>query len=78
MSNAFDAFDAVQAVNTFQFKEMKEIIIKKNLKSKVFKGRYLFLNNKVKNKYNGDLDLLIAPSWKSNFYRLKCMYLEDS
>ena len=49
-SNAFDAFDAVQAVNTFQFKEMKEIIIKKNLKSKVFKGRYLFLNNMVKNK----------------------------
>ena len=71
-SNAFDAFDAVQAVNTFQFKEMKEIIIKRNLKSKVFKGRYLFLNNKVKNKYNGDLDLLIAPSWKSNFYRLNC------
>ena len=39
--NSFDHFDAVQVTNEYQYKEMKEIIIKNNLKTKVFKSRYL-------------------------------------
>ena len=74
-SNAFDLFDAVQAVNTYQFEEMKEIKIKRNLKTKVFKGKYLFLSRYTSKNYKSntyEADLLIAPSWNSNFYQLNC------
>ena len=71
-SDAFDAFDAVQTIHTYQFNEMQEIITKKNLKSRAFKGRYLFLDKILKSKNNSNLDLLIAPSWNSNFYKLNC------
>ena len=73
-SQAFDAFDAVQAINIYQFNEMKEIILKKNLKSRVFKGKYLFLSDqkKINENFNYHFDLLIAPTWNSNFYKLNC------
>jgi len=76
-SKAFDAFDAVQAISIYQFKEMKEIILKKKIKNKVFKGRYLFLHNKEKDRkvFNYRFDLLIAPSWSSNFYKLNCYFI---
>ena len=73
-SNAFDAFDAVQAISTYQFKEMKEIISKNKLSTRVFKSKYLFINKQIeKNKTkNPDTDVLIAPSWNSSFYKLGC------
>ena len=73
-SNAFDAFDAVQAISTYQFKEMKEIISKNKLRTRVFKSKYLFINKQIeKNKtQNPDADVLIAPSWNTSFYKLGC------
>ena len=73
-SKAFDAFDAVQAISSYQLKEMKEIISKKKLRTKVFKSKYLFIKKQIeKNKtQNPDADVLIAPSWNSNFYKLGC------
>jgi len=72
--NAFDHFDAVQATSVYQYKEMKEIIKKRNLKTKVFKSEYLFVKKqitKIKSS-NFETDLLIAPSWNSNFYITNC------
>ena len=72
--NAFDHFDAVQATSVYQYKEMKEIIKKSNLKTKVFKSEYLFVKKqitKIKSS-NFEIDLLIAPSWNSNFYITNC------
>ena len=72
---AFDLFDAVQAVNIYQFREMKEMIVKKSLKTKVFKGKYLFLSKYYKNNNkitSENIDLLIAPSWNTKFYQLNC------
>ena len=73
-SNAFDAFDAVQAISTYQFKEMKEIISKNKLRTRVFKSKYLFINKQIeKNKtQNPETDVLIAPSWDTSFYKLGC------
>ena len=73
-SSAFDSFDAVQAVNIYQYNDMKEIICKKELKTKVFKSRYLFLKNQSKKNINQlpSTDLIIAPSWNSGFYKLQC------
>ena len=75
--NSFDHFDAVQVTNEYQYKEMKEIIIKNNLKTKVFKSRYLFIKKqeeKILSK-NFQWDLIIAPSWNSSFYKTKCHIL---
>ena len=78
---AFDSFDAVQAINTHQFEEMNEIKKKKKLKTKVFKSKYLFLSG-YPSRNNEDginlVDLLIAPSWNSQFYQLNChLQLKD-
>ena len=40
--NAFDYFDAVQVVNTFQHNDLKKIINNKKLKIKIIKGKYSF------------------------------------
>jgi len=71
-ASAFDAFDAVQTVNTYQYEEMKEIKVKKKLKTKVFKGKYLYLSNYKSEIQNHEIDVLIAPSWNSKFYDLGC------
>lgn len=71
-AKAFDAFDAVQTINTFQYDEMREIKAIKNLNTKVFRGKYLYLSDYKSNKENYKIDLLIAPSWNSKFYDLKC------
>jgi len=72
--NAFDHFDAVQATSVYQYKEMKEIIKKRNLKTKVFKSEYLFVKKQITKIKSGNFetDLLIAPSWNSNFYKTNC------
>ena len=71
-SDAFDAFDAVQTISTYQFKEMKEIVSKNNLKTKIFKSKYLFINKQIERNRSQipDTDVLIAPSWNSSFYKL--------
>lgn len=71
-SNAFDNFDAVQAINTFQYDEMKEIKTIKRLKTKIFKGKYLYLSTHISEIKNYKADVLVAPSWNSKFYDLKC------
>lgn len=69
--SAFLDFDVVQAVNKFQRKEIIEInrIYKKKIK--VFKSKYLFLENKKKNSSKIGFfkkRVLIAPTWHTNFY----------
>ena len=73
-SNAFDHFDAVQTISKYQYNEMKEIVLKNKLKTKIFKSKYQFINKQIKNnkKTLADTDLLIAPSWNSGFYKLNC------
>jgi YidC/Oxa1 family membrane protein insertase len=56
---------------------MNEIIIKRNLKTRAFKSKYLFIKKLIeKNKHqNFEIDVLIAPSWNSSFYKLGCHIL---
>lgn len=71
--NAFDAFDAIQVISEFQYKEIREIMSKKNLKLKIFKSKYLFIEKqKIKINNMQKTDVLIAPSWNTKFYELKC------
>jgi hypothetical protein len=75
--HAFNNFDAVQVTNTYQFEEMREIVKNNNLKTKVFKSKYLFLKKqqeKIK-LGNFETDVLVAPSWNSSFYKTKCHIL---
>ena len=68
---AFLEFDAVQAVNLFQYKEIKQINLLYNKKIKVFKSPYPFLQNKNNAKYKkNNTKVLIAPTWHTNFYKL--------
>lgn len=70
---AFNNFDAVQAVTNYQFEEIKEIKNINDLKLKPFKSSYLFLKYKTKNtKKRFYKKVLIAPSWNTDFYKLKC------
>ena len=71
--NAFNNFDAIQAVTNYQYKEIFELNKINRLKIRAFKSNYLFLKSKIKNfdkkKYK---NVLIAPSWNTNFYKLNC------
>ena len=73
-SHSFDSFDAVQVTNKYQYKEMLEIKKKNNLKTKIFKSRYLFVTEQKKKILSTkfEYDVLIAPSWNSNFYNTGC------
>lgn len=68
--NAFINFDAVQAVNSYQYNEAKLIRHRYQKKFKIFKSQYLFLKNY--NYYNNSapksIDFLIAPTWNTNFF----------
>lgn len=72
--DAFNNFDAIQVTNSYQYEEMKQIKEKNMLKTKIFKSKYLFLEKAKKNyrPKNIERDLIIAPSWNSNFYKNKC------
>ena len=75
--HAFDNFDAIQVLSKFQLKEMNEIKKRNNLSIKIFKSKYMFIN-KLKNftkNNNLNTNLLIAPSWNSNFYSSNCHIL---
>lgn len=71
--SAFDSFDAVQTINKFQYNEMKEIKKLKNLNLKIFKSKYMFVEKQKLIKSNHDkTQVLIAPSWNTQFYKLNC------
>lgn len=73
--SAFDAFDAIQVISNYQFLEFNEIKKIRNLNTKVFKSKYLFVDN-IKKKLDinsiKEIDVLIAPSWNTSFYKFKC------
>ena len=69
---AFNAFDAVQVISNFQYIEMLEIKKKFNLKTQIFKSKYLFTEKANKLSNDAIIDVLIAPTWNSNFYKLNC------
>ena len=73
--NAFDSFDALQTISKYQSSEFEEIKKIRNLKTRNFKSKYLFTEvaKKKKNEIsNVKFDVLIAPSWNTNFYNLNC------
>lgn len=71
--NAFDNFDAIQTISKYQNKEIKEIIKKRGLNLKVFKSKYRFIEKNINHQsLYKKYDLLIAPSWNTNFYKLNC------
>ena len=70
---AFNEFDAVQVISKFQYAEMLEIKEKYDLKTKIFKSKYLFVKEQFYlKKKSKRTELLIAPSWNSSFYKLNC------
>ena len=70
---AFDNFDAIQTISKFQNMEIKEIIKKRNIKLKVFKSKYLYIKKiEVTSVTAEKIDLLVAPSWNTSFYKLNC------
>ena len=73
--NAFIAFDAVQTISDYQYLEFNEIKKIKGLKTRPFKSKYLFIKhteNKSKQTLKKKIDVIIAPSWNTSFYKLKC------
>ena len=68
--DAFNSFDVIQAINIYQYLELKEISVKYNLKFKILRSRYQLLNNIItQNPYKTKTyDFLIAPTWNSKFY----------
>ena len=70
--NAFKAFDAIQSINIYQYKDIYKLNIKFKTKIKVFRSKYKFLEilNKKKNQDEiGIYDVLIAPSWNTEFFK---------
>jgi hypothetical protein len=70
---AFNSFDAVQVVNKFQLNDLHEINIKKKLKIKPIKSKYLFIN-KMKNisvVKSSKKKILLAPTHGTDFYEKK-------
>ena len=66
---AFYKFDIIQVVNKFQFKDATEIKKKLNLKFRIVRTKYYFLNQFKKNIINKEGNYcLIAPTWGTNFY----------
>ena len=73
-ANSFNHFNAIQVTNDYQYKEMIEIKEKNNLKIKIFKSKYLFVREQQKkiSSKKFKYDVLVAPSWNSNFYKTDC------
>ncbi len=67
---AFINFDAIQAINKSQYIEVKEINNIFNKKIKPFKSKYRFFTEQFKYKNQNSVDVLIAPTWHTNFYKL--------
>ena len=72
---AFNKFDLVQSVNKFQSSEITEINKKNQLKIKKWESKYLFFLehnlNKESLKNNNKENILIAPTWSTDFFQKK-------
>ena len=69
--DAFNNFDVVQVINTFQKNDLIEINILNKKNIKIWKSNYLFFqkkNNPIKKKYE-KIKVLIAPSHGTLFYQ---------
>ena len=67
--NAFIHFDYIQVVNKFQYKDFFDLRKVSNTKLKVFKSKYDYFNEiYIHNNYFTNRNLLIAPTWNTNFY----------
>ena len=66
--NAFKHFDVIQVCNSFQKEEVYylENLFKKKIKA--FKIRNLFLENYITDQKKTYFDILIAPTWNTNFF----------
>ena len=67
--NAFINFDAIQCISKMQEEEVDELNNLKKKKIKTFKSKYLFPYKNVNN--NQKFEILIAPTWYTNFYQQK-------
>ena len=68
---AFINFDMIQAVNKPQMNDILDINKIHKKKIKILKSKYLFLENKKKIKASKNIiDVLIAPTWNTDFYKL--------
>ncbi len=69
--NAFKNFDIIQVCNTFQKDEVNFLqkVFKKKIKP--YKIKYLFLDNDQFNQQILSYDILIAPTWNTNFFEDK-------
>ena len=67
---AFKNFNAIQAVNKNQFFEIKAINKKFNINIRPLKMRYQFINNSHIRNIEKKTDVLVAPSWNTDFYKL--------
>ena len=63
----------MQVVNTFQHNDLKKIINQRTLKIKIIKSKYSFLQilNKKTKENNSNIQILIAPTWNTDFYKKK-------
>lgn len=77
---AFDNFDVVQVINTFQKEDLIEINILNKKNIKIWKSNYLFFQNKdnPNKKKNKKIKVLIAPSHGTLFYQQVIDLLIDS
>ena len=67
---AFINFDVIQAINKSQYIEVQEINNIFNKKIKPFKSKYRFFTEQFKYQNQNSVDVLIAPTWHTNFYKL--------
>ena len=68
--NAFKNFDCIQVCSKFQTKEVIIFSSKFKKKIKPMKLKYLFLEEEKKlfSKSKKEVDILIAPTWNTNFF----------
>lgn len=66
---AFIFFDAIQTTNKFQYKDVDYINLKYNRRIRKFKSKYRIIKKiNLSKNVEKKLDLLIAPTWSTNFY----------
>ena len=68
--NAFSCFNAIQVINSYQYRDALFLKKKNSKKFKIFKSKYQFIHNKIISKISNKnkTDFLIAPTWRTGFY----------
>lgn len=67
--NAFKYFDTIQVCNSFQREEVYFLQKKFKRKIKPFKIKNLFLKNFNINQKKSSFDILVAPTWNTDFFQ---------